>query len=274
MNFHTPDDPEIISVKPLNRVRLRFINGASATNFFIDLGALEGEAIATDGNRIKSIKGSKFQIGIAERLDILVTIPRQGGAFPLLAQGEGTQMQAGLILATPGASIPKLSAQAATRVGAFSQEQELLFEALNPLPERAVDQHFLLTLDGNMEKYQWSINGQLWPNVTPTVVNTGKRIEIVYKNVSMMSHPMHLHGHIFQVSAINGKPIHGALRDTILVLPHSTVTIQFDADHPGVWPLHCHNLYHQAAGMETLLRYSDYIQPLECNNKKAALLSR
>lgn len=77
-----------------------------------------------------------------------------------------------------------------------------------------------------------------------------------------MAHPMHLHGHVFQVTSINGQPINGAMRDTVLSLPHSSLSIQFDADNPGVWPLHCHVLYHLEAGMMTVLRYKDFVQPL------------
>jgi FtsP/CotA-like multicopper oxidase with cupredoxin domain len=78
---------------------------------------------------------------------------------------------------------------------------------------------------------------------------------------------MHFHGHVFQVTAINDHPINGAMRDTVLVLPNSTLSIQFDADNPGVWPLHCHLLYHNEAGMFTVVRYKDFIQPLICDQK-------
>ncbi|CAM5204634.1 Multicopper oxidase MmcO [Castellaniella defragrans] len=71
----------------------------------------------------------------------------------------------------------------------------------------------------------------------------------------MMAHPMHLHGHAFQVVALNGKAFSGAMRDTVHVPPMSKVTIAFDADNPGQWLLHCHNLYHMAAGMITEVAY-------------------
>jgi FtsP/CotA-like multicopper oxidase with cupredoxin domain len=74
-------------------------------------------------------------------------------------------------------------------------------------------------------------------------------------NRTMMSHPMHLHGHVFQVVAINGKRLSGALRDTVLVPAMTSVTIAFDADNPGRWAFHCHNLYHMESGMMTTLQY-------------------
>ena len=71
----------------------------------------------------------------------------------------------------------------------------------------------------------------------------------------MMSHPMHLHGHTFQIVEINGERFPGAMRDTIIVTPKDTVTIAFDANNPGWWFYHCHDLYHLAAGMATSLKY-------------------
>ena len=113
-----------------------------------------------------------------------------------------------------------------------------------------------------MENYTWTLNKQSWPNVTPLQVKRDERVEIIFKNNTTMSHPMHLHGHVFQVTSINGEMFKGAKRDTVLVMPNSTLSIEFNADNPGVWPLHCHILYHLEAGMLTVLRYRDYVQQL------------
>src|SRR5207248_3056174 len=78
-------------------------------------------------------------------------------------------------------------------------------------------------------------------------------------NHSIMAHPMHLHGHAFQVVALNGAPLGGAVRDTVLVPPMGSVTIAFDADNPGRWAFHCHNLYHMMTGMMTELAYPSII---------------
>jgi FtsP/CotA-like multicopper oxidase with cupredoxin domain len=82
------------------------------------------------------------------------------------------------------------------------------------------------------------------PHVTPLLLSEGQRIEIDLINHSMMAHPMHLHGHAFQLIAIDGRKINGAVRDTVLVMPMSRVRITFDANNPRRWPFHCHNLYH------------------------------
>lgn len=261
-NYHTLDAPEIVEIAPGSKVRLRMINGSSATNFFLHLGELEGEAIAVDGNRILPLKGSEFELGIAQRIDIVVTIPSEGGTFPILAQGEGTTLQTGVILMTKGSKTASLSPKAPQKAGALTNTQESKLQAKFPLPKRSVDKKLTVELGGNMQKYLWTLNGQSWPEVTPLIVEKGQRVEITFVNTSTMSHPMHLHGHVFQVTAIDGKPLNGAMRDTVLVMPKSSLSIQFDANNPGVWPLHCHVLYHLEAGMLTVLRYQDFIQPL------------
>lgn len=261
-NSRTLKNPEIIEVTPGTKVRLRIINAASATNFFINLGSMSGEAIAVDGNRITGLKGSQFELADAQRIDIVLQIPNEGGAFPILAQAEGTDKQTGLILATKNAKVPEISEKAANKMGALTNAQESKLRALNPLPPKKVDRQLTVELGGNMTDYIWTINGQAWPESTPLVVEKGQRVEIIFKNKTSMSHPMHLHGHVFQVTSIDGKPFEGAMRDTILVTPNSTLSIQFDANNPGVWPLHCHILYHVEAGMFTVVRYSDFQQPL------------
>ena len=70
----------------------------------------------------------------------------------------------------------------------------------------------------------------------------------------MMWHPMHLHGHTFQVIRPDGSP--GARKDTAIVLPMHKLGVALVADNPGVWMLHCHNTYHQEAGMMTSLNYT------------------
>lgn len=261
-NNRTLQNPEIVEVKAGSKVRLRIINGASATNFFIELGAIKGEAIAVDGNRIQPVSGSTFELADAQRIDLLVKIPESGGVFPILAQAEGTDKQTGLVLAVKDAKIPELSEKASKTSLALTNAQEKLFRALQPLPPKKADKQLIVELGGNMATYEWTINGQAWPESTPLIVEKGQRVEMTFKNTTSMSHPMHFHGHVFQVKAINGNPFEGAMRDTVLVTPKSTLTVEFDANNPGVWPLHCHLLYHLEAGMFTVVRYSDFKQPL------------
>src|SRR5439155_9062262 len=107
-NDRTLSDPEIVPVERSGRVRLRVINGASASQFWIDLGELVGRVIATDGHAVRPVADSRFPIATAQRLDILIDLPR-AGAFPVLAQLEGTGRRTGIVLATSGARISRIA---------------------------------------------------------------------------------------------------------------------------------------------------------------------
>lgn len=260
-NDRTLNDPAVVRVEKSGRVRLRIINGSSGTNFFIDLGALPGELIATDGMPVRPITASRFPLAIAQRIDVRLQLPAGGGAFPILALREGAPEQTGIVLATAGASIKQLTVKAAQPAGLLNLDQEKTFVAVDSLTPRAPDQTYVLRLGGNMAKYQWMINGIIFDvanpgsEKAPVRVKSGQRIALKFVNDTGMSHPMHLHGHSFQVINIAGTPINGALRDTVLVPPSTDVTVAFDANNPGLWYLHCHVLWHLATGMATLVQY-------------------
>ena len=259
-NDRTLGDPEVIRVEKNARLRLRIINGSSGTNYFISLGDLKGELIATDGMAVQLLSGSIFPLAIAQRIDIRVQIPRDG-AFPILALREGASEQTGVILATKGASVTKLPSKRSAPAGLLSLDTESKLVAAAPLAAKPIDRSFDLCLTGNMARYEWSINGIVFDTKSPRSqpaqvhVKQGQRVALRFINETGMSHPMHLHGHSVQVIEINGNSLNGALRDTVLVTPHTSVTVAFDANNPGIWYVHCHVLWHLAAGMATLVQY-------------------
>jgi len=257
-NDRTLADPEVIRTEPGGRVRLRLINAASSTQFWIDLGALSGTVVAVDGHPVRPVRGTRLPLAIAQRLDVLIDLPGNG-AYPIFAQVEGKRARTGIVLAASGAPVSRLAAEAAENALPIDLSLERRLEAVTPLAPRAPDVKHRVILAGAMAPYAWSLNGEYWPNVTPLMIATGQRVAIEMLNHTMMAHPMHLHGHAFQVVAINGAPLAGAVRDTVLVPPMGSVTIAFDADNPGRWAFHCHNLYHMMTGMMTEVRYPGII---------------
>jgi len=255
-NDRTLADPEIIKVEPGGRALLRVINGSSMSAFHVDLGQLDGELIAVDGIRIAPVTGRRFPIAVAQRLDIQLSLPREPATHPVLAQLEGERSQTGIILAAGRADIARVPDQAAMASPPLTLELESRLRAAEPLPSRKVDRTHVLNLTGEMAGYIWSINNVVWtPETPPLPIAAGERVQLVFVNKTMMSHPMHLHGHPFQVVEIDGQPLSGAVRDTVLVPPNARVAVVFDANNPGHWALHCHLLYHLDAGMFTTLRY-------------------
>jgi FtsP/CotA-like multicopper oxidase with cupredoxin domain len=256
-NDRTLADPQIVRVEPGGHIRLRVINGASSSQFWVDLGDLVGRVVATDGHPVHAVAGNRFPLAMAQRLDILIDLPR-AGAFPILARLEGDSRQTGIVLATPGGHIPRI-ADGARAAPPVDQSLEARLMAVEPLVPRSADIVQTIVLGGGMKPYAWSMNGEYWPQVSPLMLTKGQRVEIDLVNRTMMAHPIHLHGHAFQVIAIDGEPIRGAVRDTVLVMPMGRVRIAFDADNPGRWPLHCHNLYHAITGMMTEFRYQGIV---------------
>jgi FtsP/CotA-like multicopper oxidase with cupredoxin domain len=254
-NDRTLNDPLVVRTERHGRVRLRLINGATSTAFWIDLGAIEATLIAVDGDPVRPMTGNRFPLAQGQRLDLIIEMPTNGGAIPVLAQREGDRVRTGIILATPNAAVARVSdiAEAAATPVGLSLEERIV--AQSPLAVRQPDVTHRVTLDGTMMPYVWSIDNHTWATHKPLRITRGHRVILEMVNRSAMAHPMHLHGHHFQVVALNGKKIQGAMRDTVLVPAKGSVTVAFDADNPGRWLFHCHNLFHMARGMMTEIVY-------------------
>jgi FtsP/CotA-like multicopper oxidase with cupredoxin domain len=255
-NDRTLDDPEVVRVDKGQRVRLRIINAASATNFMIELGGLSGSLTDVDGRPIVPVIGSRFPLAVAQRADVRVTLPAGDGAWPVLFQREGDSALTGVMLATKGGAVAKVADQAQQAIGAIEREAPMLYQAAEPLPERRADRALSIDLTGSMMTYRWGIEEKAaMAHHAHLAVQEGERVEMTLTNRTEMSHPMHLHGHHFQVVAVNGARGKGAIRDTELVPVGGSVTLAFDAGNPGRWMFHCHNLYHMQSGMMTQVSY-------------------
>jgi FtsP/CotA-like multicopper oxidase with cupredoxin domain len=255
-NDRTLDDPEVVRVDKGQRVRLRIINAASATNFMIELGPLSGSLTDVDGRPIVPVIGSRFALAVAQRADVRVTLPAGDGAWPVLFQREGDTALTGIMLATKGGAVAKVADQAPHAIGAIERTAPMLYQAAEPLPERRANRELSIDLTGSMMTYRWGIEEKAaMAHHAHLAVQEGERVEMTLTNRTEMSHPMHLHGHHFQVVAVNGARVKGAMRDTELVPVGGSVTLAFDAGNPGKWMFHCHNLYHMQSGMMTQVRY-------------------
>lgn len=250
-NDRTLSDPEVVRVEPGARVLLRIINGAGATVFWVDTGRLRGALVAVDGDAIQTAVGSRVGLAMGQRADIVVEIPRDGGAFPILALREGARERAGVILATAGAPIRRIAPLSERATEAFDATQEMRLQAARQPPRRRPDVTHRVTLDGTMSPYVWSIDGRPWGRHRPIPMRSGQRVELVMENRSMMAHPMHLHGHVFQVVQIGDHRFPGAVRDTVHVPPMTRIAITFDAGEVAHWMFHCHHMPHLATGMMT-----------------------
>ena len=123
------------------------------------------------------------------------------------------------------------------------------------LPKKNPTREVVLTLTGDMERYIWSINGEILSADNMIRIRHGENVRFVLINKTMMHHPMHLHGHFFRV--INGQGDYSPLKHTVDVPPLATQIIEFEANEYNDWFFHCHILYHAKSGMARVVSYED-----------------
>jgi len=114
----------------------------------------------------------------------------------------------------------------------------------------------------------WCFNGKTFPATKPITVKTGDLVRVRFANLTNMAHPIHLHGHWFRFIAQDGNPLERpSIMNTIPVQPGQTIDIDFLANNPGVWPLHCHIVSHMVdnhdlmSGLMTVVQYDGFGLP-------------
>ncbi|MHB9857534.1 multicopper oxidase family protein [Streptomyces sp. YIM S03343] len=251
INGRIPADPDVHTSKPGKRVRLRIINAGGDTAYRVALGGHKMTITHTDGFPVRHRQTDALLIGMGERYDVLVTLA--DGVFPLVALAEGKNAGGMALIRTGSGSAPKPTVRPAELGGEIVAASQL--EAADDvlLASRKTDRVHRIELTGGMGMYNWGINGKRFDMNNPTanriLVEQGQRVRLDFVNRTTMWHPMHLHGHTYQVGP------NGPRKDTTIVLPKKTVSVHFDADNPGQWMLHCHNAYHGEAGMMVPVAY-------------------
>lgn len=368
----TMDYPDF---KPGEKLRLRIIDGAASTSFWISFGAKTPTLIAADGLDVVPVKKNKIFIGVAETYDFIVTIPDNGRIeFKIMAQdgsggatayfGTGKTLIAKEISKPDNILMMQQMSQMKMKMGAHGlkfrpkkDERQKMREEygmdMNHEPEIEAKDHqqmkmpsdsvmvkkaeplkmdhdhmemshdtlpvkkmdstaidhstmdhskmkmentkghemhgdgmtgmdmfaeynydylkspektsyskdlpvkeILLNLTGNMNRYIWSMNGVPLSEADKIKVKAGEVTRITFNNLTMMHHPMHLHGHFFRVINKNGK--YSPLKHTVNVPPMAEITIEFYGNEYGDWFFHCHILYHMMSGMTRIFSYDSH----------------
>lgn len=311
---------QLVDAKPGEKIRLRVINAAASTYFYIALGQAPLKVISADGIDIQPLHANEALIAPAETFDVLFEVPdKKGYEFKATAQ-DGTGAASGWIggghekvyapekpfpdmYATMGAmdhgmfggahggshdsSAPMkpmkgmdhgmtmdhsehgMSHQGGSMkaMPAPGPEDKSVIDSLTvdkiqaaqktTLPAGARRREIKLALTGDMRRYVWHINNKPINEDYSVEIQEGEVVRIVFENQTMMHHPMHLHGHFFRV--INEHGDYSPLKHTVDVPPHMTRTIEFLANEPGWWMLHCHNLYHFKNGMARVVKYMSFV---------------
>ncbi|MCF6278756.1 MAG: multicopper oxidase domain-containing protein [Flavobacteriaceae bacterium] len=332
------------------KVRLRIIDAAASTNFWMTFGGEDPLLVANDGVDVVPIKKNKTFIAIAEAYDFIVTIPENGKIeFKITAQdGSGTAsafLGTGKILKAESIERPdkigmmKKMAKMDMKMGAYAlkfrpkidnryemkekfgmqmkgkkndkmnegmndemkdgmkksskmknnrmdmpndsmqmksmdktkmmEKGTMKMEEMNIFSEYNYDylkspektnfskdipvKEILLNLTGNMQRYIWSMDGVPLSETDVIKIKENQVTRITLNNLTMMHHPMHLHGHFFRVLNKNGD--YSPLKHTVNVPPMEEITIEFFGNEYGDWFFHCHVLYHVMGGMARVFTY-------------------
>ncbi|HYE84478.1 MAG TPA: multicopper oxidase family protein [Clostridia bacterium] len=133
-----------------------------------------------------------------------------------------------------------------------------------------VDYKVDLSTDTGNNELKYTINGKIFKDLPPLKLKTGYIVKMTYVNNSKVDHPMHMHGHFFQILSRNGQPSKGAVivKDTLLINPGEEYVVAFKADNPGNWVQHCHELHHASAGMMQIIEYTDFTSNYEPDPNK------
>jgi FtsP/CotA-like multicopper oxidase with cupredoxin domain len=250
INGRPAADPETFASAPGKRIRLRIINAGSDTAFRFALGGHRLTVTHSDGFPVNPVDTDAILIGMGERYDVLVTLG--DGAFPLIAAAEGKGETALAVVRTGSGETPRATT-IPELTGSVLTASALAADPSAVLPQRTVDRELTATLSGSMMAYDWAINGRRFDPADPLAgalgVAQGERVRLLIENTTQMWHPFHLHGHTYQHAGS------GPRKDTSIILPRTSLTVEFDADNPGLWAAHCHNIYHAETGMMTILGY-------------------
>ena len=284
-----------IPAKPGEKVRLRFINSATATYFHLQFAGGPVQIVSADGIDVEPVNVDRFLMAIAETYDLIVTVPENGSyEFRATAQdGSGHSsifIGSGKRILAPGVPKPNLYKMKMSmghsgmkmngmpskmkmpmsdgmdkKMGVVSMKadnerplspyKKLRSLGKSSLPKKNPTREVVLTLTGDMERYIWSINGEILSADNMIRIRHGENVRFVLINKTMMHHPMHLHGHFFRV--INGQDDYSPLKHTVDVPPLATQIIEFEANEYNDWFFHCHILYHAKSGMARVVSYED-----------------
>ena len=286
-------DSQLRKARPGERVRLRVINAAASSYFYLSLAGLPMRVISADGTDIAPVETKELLVGMAETYDILFTVPDQrnyelratcqdvtGHASAWIGSGEqkvfapdkprpdlyapmdhgGHAGHGGHAMSAHGGHdmhsghghhMPEAPA-----VRESISVDDLVARQSTQLPAGKPTHDVKLVLGGDMRRYVWHLNGKAIHQDRDLEIREGEIVRLTLVNETMMHHPIHLHGHFFRVLTASGDK--SPLKHTVDVPPHTTRTIEFYANEPGQWMLHCHNLYHMKTGMARVVKYSSF----------------
>lgn len=252
-------------------VRLRLLNGGFQQHR-IHVHGMKAWVIHTDGHRLPVAQPmDELVISPYERLDVLL-YGTEPGEYMLHDHNLGHReagMQAKIKLNKPPTQSrakrvqPYLDNLTTTSKLSEAPHYQNLIAGIPGPDKNNYDRHYKLTIGMEMgmgSNTQWTINSKGWSDSDPFPIREGERIRLTISNMSPESHPMHLHGHEFEIVKVNGQTLAEPwlLKDTLNLRPMESFTIAFEANNsPGDWLFHCHQAHHADDELMTIFRYAE-----------------
>ncbi|WP_337035110.1 multicopper oxidase family protein [Paenibacillus illinoisensis] len=256
---------EKLTVKEGDKVRIRLIN-AGFISHQMHLHGHNFKVIASDGQPINEpgvIKDQILSIAPGERYDIEFTADNPG-SWLLEEHGTETPIQnMKAVIQYEGSKVQNDISNTSVTLPVYDLVNYGNISNPKFSLNQTFDQNVTMNLNTEMKDGEmvYTINGKVFPDTDVIQVKKGDKVKVTFVNQSKTDdHPMHLHGQFFQVLSKNGQPYQGStiMKDTLNVKPGETYVVAFEADNPGDWMFHCHDLHHASAGMVTEVVYTDY----------------
>lgn len=266
VNGKSGESIEPLEVAKGEKIRLRFVN-AGFQSHTLHLHGQEYKIIAADGQKIENptvIKDQPFIIAPGERYDIEVNVNTEENWF--IESHDKSEAAKGMTIPVKVkdakatlSNKPSTNDQQPIDLTAYGQGKGKFDLTMKYDLEYSMVLGEQTGKNGPMDPV-FTINGKSFPNVDPVKVKKGDKVKVTLMNKGTSNHPMHLHGHFFQVLSKDGKPVTGApmMKDTLNIKPGESYVVAFEADNTGDWMFHCHDLHHAAAGMVASVLYEGY----------------
>ena len=248
-------------VRAGERIRLRLINASSARIHGLAFEGHEPWVIALDGQPVEPHRRERVVLGPGMRADLILDCDGMPGSRHRIVDGFYRQRSYRLAELVYAADAPIRASFAPVRP--LPANPVALPEVAGAGRERIVFGGGMMGAMPNQREHRgvfWTVNGRPVAeghhgHAPLLTLTRGRSYVWELVNETSWHHPIHLHGHVFQVVSRNGKPVSPRESgDTVLLDPDSRAEIAFVADNPGDWMLHCHVLEHQASGMMSVVR--------------------
>lgn len=246
-------------VKPGERIRLRLVNASAATFFRVQIEGLPLTVIAADGRDVEPVEVDDLVIATGERYDVLVSVA-QPGSYTMRAAAVGASGGAVGVLHTTGVR-PVISTRP-PKWGGRSLSYAQLRAVADTAFGDAKPERVRIVLDGDRERYLWTVDGRSFPGEFTTdapttqdavALRAGAVTLLEVENRTDLWQPVHLHGYRFRLLTGKGAEPRAPWKDTVAVPPRGTVRLEIRTDAPGRWLLTSTHLYRAQSGLARLL---------------------